>query len=437
MLNSPSLTDNSLPHVVIVGAGFAGLECAKALRTARARVTLIDRSNHHLFQPLLYQVATAGLSPGDIASPIRVLMRRNRNTEVVMGEVVDVDPTTQLVTLQNGHTITFDYLMLATGSTHSYFGNEHWERFAPGLKTVTDATTIRKKILLAYESAELETDAEKRRALLTFVIVGGGPTGVELAGSLSEMAKLAMQNDFRHIDPKNTRILLIEASPRILGQFPEELAQAARQELERLGVEVMLGKRVEEIDQSGVMVSGERLDAKTVIWAAGVKASPAGTWLKAETDRAGRVVVGGDLSVQGHPNIFVLGDTAHALDEAGKPLPGVAPVAMQQGKYVGRLLRERLAGRAMHEQFHYKDKGSMATVGRAFAIAMVKKLRLKGFLAWLTWIFVHIMYLVEFRNRVIVLLQWIWAYVTYQRGVRLIVGEEEPEPVYTPPREAV
>jgi NADH:ubiquinone reductase (H+-translocating) len=427
-------TTSSLPpRIVIIGAGFAGLECAKALRKVKAQVTIIDRSNHHLFQPLLYQVATAGLSPADIASPIRVVMRRNRNAEVLMGEVVDVDVDAKKVILETGVVVPYDYLVVATGATHSYFGKEHWEKDAPGLKSIADATAIRQKILLAFETAELEQDPDRKKALLTMVVVGGGPTGVELAGSIAEMSRLALCDDFKHFDPSRTRIVLIEAGPRVLAAFPEELAAKTEAELKRLGVEVMTGKRVEEIDSEGVVVSGQRINAKTVIWAAGVKASPAGKWLKTEVDKAGRVVVNADLSIKGHREIFVAGDTATALDENGKPFPGVAPVAMQQGRYIANVLKQRLIGDDITEPFTYWDKGSLATVGRAFAILKYKNIKLSGGMAWLIWVFVHIMYLVEFRNRFSVFLEWMWAYITYQRGVRLIVGEAEPKPVYSNP----
>jgi NADH:ubiquinone reductase (H+-translocating) len=429
---SPSSTQLP-PRIVIIGAGFGGLQAARALRGSKAQVTIIDRSNHHLFQPLLYQVATAGLSPADIASPIRVVMRKVRNSEVLMGEVVDVDTAEKKVILETGVVVPYDYLVIATGATHSYFGKEHWAKFAPGLKSIADATAIRQKILLAFETAEIEQDAERKKALLTMIVVGGGPTGVEMAGSIAEMSRLALCNDFKHFDPTKTRIMLIEGSDRILGQFPEDLAMKAHEELVRLGVEVRTGQRVEEIDEEGVIVGGERIHAKTVIWAAGVKASPAGEWLGAEVDRAGRVVVNGDMSVKGHREIFVIGDTATALDEEGRAFPGVAPVAIQQGKYVGKVLLQRLLGDEITEPFHYFDKGSLATVGRAFAILQFRKFKLAGGLAWLAWIFIHIMYLVEFRNRVAVFLEWLWAYMTYQRGVRLIVGEEEPRPIYSNP----
>lgn len=428
MIRAPLIPTQHLPHIVIIGAGFGGLECARALRRVDARITIIDRSNHHLFQPLLYQVATAGLSPGDIASPIRVVTRGMPHVNVIMGQVTDIDPDERKVYIESGIDLQYDHLVVATGAAHSYFGNDHWSEFAPGLKTIADATNIRKKILLAFEAAELERDPEKKKALLTMIVVGGGPTGVEMAGSIAEMSRLALRDDFKNFDPSTTRILLIEAAPRILNQFPDDLAQKAQQHLAKLGVEVMLSKRVEDIDAEGVVVSGERIGSNTVIWAAGVKASPAGEWLKAEMDKAGRVIVGGDLTIKGRPEVFVIGDTAASLDENGKLHPGVAPVAMQQGRYVAQVLKERLSGDKITAPFRYKDKGSMATVGRAFAIVLSKKLKLSGAIAWLAWLFIHIMYLVGFRSRFIVIFQWIWAYITYQRGVRLIVGEDVPEP---------
>jgi NADH dehydrogenase len=431
--NGTAKSDNLPPRIVIIGAGFGGLQAARALRGVNAQVTIIDRSNHHLFQPLLYQVATAGLSPADIASPIRVVMRKVRNSEVLMGEVIDVDTEQKKVILETGVVVPYDYLVIATGATHSYFGKPEWEKFAPGLKSIADATAIRQKILLAFETAEMEQDPERKKALLTMVVVGGGPTGVEMAGSIAEMSRLALCNDFKHFDPTKTRIILVEAGPRILNSFPEDLALKAQNELKRLGVEVMTGKPVEAIDAEGVSVSGERIRAKTVIWAAGVKASPAGKWLKTEMDKAGRVVVNGDLSVKGHREIFVIGDTAAALDQEGKQYPGVAPVAMQQGRFVAKTIKKQLFGEQTTETFHYFDKGNLATIGRAFAILQFRKIKLAGGLAWLAWIFIHIMYLVEFRNRVAVFLEWLWAYLTYQRGVRLIVGEEEPRPVFSNP----
>lgn len=413
----------SLPHVVIVGAGFGGLQAAMALKKAPVRVTIIDRKNHHLFQPLLYQVATAELSPADIATPIRAIMRHHKNTEVVMAEVTGIDMEGRRV-LMGERSLHYDYLVLATGSWHSYFGHNQWEQYAPGLKSITDATAIRRKILLAFEAAELEPDPEKQRALLTFVIVGGGPTGVEMAGAIAELARKSIVKDFRHINAASARIILVEAAPHILATFPASLTRKAQKQLERMGVEVITGTPVTDVDADGVQVNGERIATKTVIWAAGVAASPAGKWLNAETDKAGRVMVLSDLTLPHHPEIFVIGDSSHIMTSE-KPLPGVAPVAMQQGRYVAEVIRRRLKGDFSVRPFHYVDKGNLATVGRSFAIADIKHLHLSGFIAWVTWLVVHIFYLIGFRNRVLVMIQWAWAYFTYQRGARLITGEQE------------
>ncbi|HEY7355694.1 MAG TPA: NAD(P)/FAD-dependent oxidoreductase [Ktedonobacterales bacterium] len=413
--------DATQPRVVIVGAGFGGLQAARALRKAPAQVIVIDRRNHHLFQPLLYQVATAELSPADISIPIRAALRRQHNTEVLLAEVTGVDVEARRV-LIGERSVSYDYLVLATGAQHSYFGHDDWAPYAPGLKSNTDATAIRREILLAFEAAEIETNPEKRQALLTFVIVGGGPTGVELAGAIAGLARKSIARDFRHIDSSASRILLVEAGPRLLAAFPETLARKAQRELERDGVEVLTDAPVERVDADGVVIAGKRVSAQTIIWAAGVKASTAGKWLGAETDRAGRVIVGPDLTVPGHPEIFVLGDTASATQD-GKPLPGVAPVAMQQGHYVARVIRRRLAGKQEYKPFHYRDKGNLATVGRSYAITDLGFIQLAGFLAWVTWLVVHIFYLIGFRNRLLVMIQWAWAYLTYQRGARLITEE--------------
>lgn len=413
----------ALPHVVIIGGGFGGLRVAKGLRHAPVRVTLVDRSNHHLFQPLLYQVATAGLSPADIASPIRSVLRKQPNTQVLWGEVTGVDTARRTVALAGGDTLAYDYLVVATGARYNYFGHPEWEQAAPGLKTIEDATTLRAKILSAFEAAEMEPDAEVRKALLTFVVVGAGPTGVEMAGSIADLAHKALAKDFRHIDPHATKVLLVEAGPRILAAFPDALAAKAQAKLERMGVEVRTQAKVEAVDAAGVVVNGERLHSPTVMWAAGIVASPAGRWLGAETDRAGRVKVNADLTVPNAPDVYVIGDTAAATDEAGKPLPGVAPVAMQEGSYVAERINHRVRGvqQAPGERFHYLDKGNLATVGRAYAVLDIRGLHMAGFVAWVTWIFVHIFYLIGFRNRIFVMLQWFWAYVTFQRGARLIV----------------
>ncbi len=422
------------PRVVIVGAGFGGLEAALALRHAPVQVTVIDRNNHYVFQPLLYQVATAYLSPADITAPIRNVLRRQHNTEVLMAEVTDVDVVNRQVWIRDETTgmersVSYDYLALATGAGQSYFGRDDWAAYAPSLKTIPDATALRRKVLLAFEEAEMTADdAERVRSLLTFVIVGGGPTGVELAGAIAELAHRSLRGDFRHISVASTRIVLVEALPRLLNTFPESLSAKAARKLERLGVEVRIGERVEQVDAAGVVVEGARIDAATVIWAAGVTASPAGRWIGAETDRAGRVVVNGDLSVPGHPEIFVLGDTASATGDDGKPLPGVAPVAMQQGRYVGKAIRARVEGREQPQPFKYFNKGNLATIGRSFAIADFGFLRVSGFIAWVLWLGVHILYLIGFRNRLLVMVQWAWAYFTYEHGARIITPiSRQPE----------
>ena len=409
------------PRVVIVGAGFGGLQAARALRNAPVQVTVIDRRNHHLFQPLLYQVATADLSPADISMPIRAALRGQRNTEVLLAEVTGVDVEGRRV-LIGDRTVSYDYLVLATGAQHSYFGHDDWAPFAPGLKTTSDATAIRREILLAFEAAEIETSPEKRQALLTFVIVGGGPTGVELAGAIAGLARKTIVRDFCHIDSSTARILLVEASPRLLASFPETMARKAQRELERLGVEVKTGAAVEQVNVDSVVIAGETVSTCCVLWAAGVKASPAGSWLGTATDRAGRACVEPDLTVPGHPEIFVIGDTASVTGNE-KPLPAVAPVAMQQGRFVARVIRRRVAGVQESTPFHYHNKGNLATVGRAYALADLGFIQLTGFIAWVTWLVVHIFYLIGFRNRLLVMIQWAWAYLTYQRGARLITEE--------------
>jgi NADH:ubiquinone reductase (H+-translocating) len=413
------------PHVVIVGGGFAGLYCARGLRRAPVRVTVIDRSNFHLFQPLLYQVATASLSPADIAGPIRSILRRQENTEVWMGEVVDVDRKGRRVVLADGVSVAYDYLVLATGATHAYFGHDEWAEHAPGLKTVDDAIEMRRRFLLAFEEAEREGDPEARRRLLTFAIVGAGPTGVELAGAMAEIARKVMPRDFRAIDTSAARILLLEGAERVLPGYPEALSRKARAQLEALGVEVRTGALVTELGEGFVAVGErERIHARNVFWAAGVSASPLGARLGADTDRAGRVRVAGDLSLPGDPNVFVAGDLASASRAGGGPVPGVAPAAIQMGRFVARTIRRDLEGRP-REPFRYRDKGDLATIGRAAAVARIGRLRMAGFPAWLLWVVVHILYLIGFRNRLLVMIQWAWAYLTYQRGIRLITGSPQ------------
>ena len=411
-----------IPHVVIVGAGFGGLQAARALQDAPVRVTVIDRNNHHLFQPLLYQVATAGISPADICAPIRSILRKQKNADVVLGEVTGVDVEARLV-LMHDQSVPYDYLILATGARDSYFGHNDWAQFAPGLKSIVQATAIRRAILLAYEKAERETDPEKRQALLTFVLVGAGPTGVEMAGSIGGLAYKTLVSDFRSIDPRQTRVVLVEALPRVLAAFPEPLARKAHTALTRLGIEVRTNAPVEAIDSEGVVIAGERLAARTVIWTAGVAASPAGEWLRAETDRAGRVKVGSDLTVPGHPDIFVIGDTANFMED-GKPLPGVAQVAIQQGLYAASVIADRVAGKAHTEAFHYVDKGSMATVGRFYGIVSVGKFQTAGVVGWFLWLALHLIFLIGFRNRLVVLFQWLVYFTTFQRGARLITFED-------------
>jgi NADH:ubiquinone reductase (H+-translocating) len=411
-----------IPHVVIVGAGFGGLQAARALRDAPVRVTVIDRNNHHLFQPLLYQVATAGISPADICAPVRSILRKQKNADVVLGEVTGVDVEAKLVLMQD-QSIPYDYLILATGARDSYFGHNDWAQFAPGLKSIVQATAIRRAILLAYEKAERETDPEKRQALLTFVLVGAGPTGVEMAGSIGGLAYKTLVSDFRSIDPRQTRVVLVEALPRVLAAFPEPLARKAHTALTLLGIEVRTNAPVEAIDSEGVVIAGERLAARTVIWTAGVAASPAGEWLGAETDRAGRVKVGSDVTVPGHPDIFVIGDTANFMED-GKPLPGVAQVAIQQGRYAASVIADRVAGKAQTQPFHYVDKGSMATVGRFYGIVSVGKFQTAGVVGWFLWLVLHLMFLIGFRNRLVVLFQWLVYFTTFQRGARLITFED-------------
>src|ERR1700723_1204898 len=415
----------SQPRVIIVGGGFDGLAAAKALRKTPAEVILIDRSNHHLFQPLLYQVATAVLTPSQIATPIRSILRAQKNTTVILGEATGVDKDQKCVLVSDADRqnvpVAYDYLILATGATHSYFGHNEFEAFAPGLKSLADAEAARNKILQTFELAEAEEDPGRHQDLLTFILVGAGPTGVEMAGALAVLVRTTLKSDFRRIDPASARIVLVVMAFRFLQPFSEDLSKAAKQRLEKLGVEVRLGHSVDQIDADGIVVAGERIGSKTGIWPAGVAPSPAGKWLKAEMDRAGRVRIQGDLTVPGRPEIFVIGDTA-SLDQNGKPLPGVAQVAMQQGRYAGKLIHNRIAGNAAPGPFSYFDKGSMAVVGKGFAVLQTGKVHVSGFGAWLTWAAVHLQFLATSSLRLSVFLQWIWTYVTGQRGSRLIVN---------------
>ncbi len=420
------------PRVVIVGGGFGGLHAALGLKRAPVEVTLIDRRNFHLFQPLLYQVATGGLSPGDISSPIRRALRMQRNARVLLGEAVGLDAARRFVELRDGERLPYDTLVVATGARHHYFGNEEWEQLAPGLKSVEDATEMRRRILLAFERAERERDPATRRALLNFVIVGAGPTGVELAGAICELARDTLRHDFRSIDPRETRVLLVEGADRVLPVYPADLSAKARKSLERLGAEVRVKTLVKGLDQDGVTLESggqrERVPARCVLWAAGVRASSLARVLEKEAgaslDRAGRLLVEPDCSLPGHPEIFAIGDIANFSHQGDAPLPGVAPVAMQQGRYVARAIVRRLKSREV-EPFRYRDKGNMATIGRKAAVADFGRIRFGGFFAWLLWSAVHVFFLIEYENRVLVALRWLWNYVTRNRGTRLITGSSD------------
>ena len=419
-----SQTQRTQPHVIIVGGGFGGLAAARALKKAPVRVILLDRMNHHLFQPLLYQVATAVLAPSEIASPIREMLRKQRNATVALLEVtrVDADARRVFFSYLDGaeRSLSYDYLILATGVQQSYFGHDEFAPFAPGLKSLQDAEAIRAKLLKAFEIAEIEVDPAQHRDLLTFVLVGAGPTGVEMAGAIADMVRGTLKSDFRRVDPRSARIILIEGAPRIVPTFAESLSRKAHARLTQMGVEIRTNARVETVDAEGVVVGGERIASRTVFWTAGVTPSPAGQWLQAETDRAGRVRVLPDLSVPGRPEVFVVGDTA-SLDQDGKPLPGVAQVAMQQGRHVGRSIARRVAGQAPPRPFHYFDKGNMAVIGRNFAILESGQWHVSGFVAWLAWAAIHIMFLPQAGSKVMVFTQWVWSYVTKQRGSRLIL----------------
>jgi len=408
-------------RVVIVGAGFGGLAAARGLARAKVAITLVDRRNHHLFQPLLYQVATAGLSPADIAAPIRSILRGQQNVRVVLDTAIGVDREGRRVILEEGRPVPYDRLILATGARHSYFGCDDWAEHAPGIKTIDDATAVRRKVLLALERAEGETDPARRQALLTFAVIGGGPTGVEMAGAIAELARRSVSKDFRSITPQCSRVLLIEAGPRLLGGFPESLSEKARAAIEQLGVTVLAGKPVEAVTDRHVDVAGIRIRTDTVIWAAGVQASPASMWIDATADRAGRVLVRQDLTVPGYPEIFAIGDTAAFVRRDGRTLPGTAPVAKQQGRHVARQI---IRGRP--EPFRYRDYGNLATIGRHRAVADFGKLRLSGTLAWLVWCTAHIFFLAGYRNRLIVGANWLWNYLTFERGARLITGDAKP-----------
>jgi NADH dehydrogenase len=419
--SSPS----DLPRVVIVGAGFGGLEVAKGLPDVPARITVLDRHNYNLFQPLLYQVATAALSPADVAVPIRSVLH-GANTEMLLDEVTGIDRSGHLVATRDGRCIGFDILVLATGSTYNYFGHSEWEPLAPSLKTLDDAVAIRRSVLLAFEKAEGSDDPAERAALLTFVLVGGGPTGVELAGAIAELAKATLVRDFRHIDPSAARIILVEAAPRILGAFPEKISAYARSALHKLGVDVVTGAPIEAIDAQGVVIApGRRVETQNVIWCAGVEATPAGSWLGIGTGRNGAVKVEPDLTLPGHPEIFVIGDAASAIGRDGRPLAGLAAVAQQQGRYVAKAIRARLSGKRVRP-FRYRDYGTMATIGRMAAVADFGRVQVTGFLGWLLWGAIHIYRLIGVRNRAMVFLNWLWAWFTYGRGARLITGDDRP-----------
>jgi NADH dehydrogenase len=420
-MSAPDSPAARTPRVVIIGAGFGGLYAARALRHAPIEITLVDRRNHHLFQPLLYQVATAGLSPGDIAYPIRAVLSRQRNTRVLLAEAQAVDLEARKVILKDG-SLDYDYLIIATGATDSYFGHDDWERLAPGLKTLEDALEIRRRILYAFELAEREGDEARRRALLTFVVVGGGPTGVELAGAIAEIARQVMVRDFRAIDPREARVILVEAGPRVLAAYPGDLSAKAEASLRKLGVEVWTSSPVTRIENGRVVAGGRDVSAATTLWAAGVKASPLAQSLGTKLDKSGRAIVEPDLSLPGHPETFVIGDLACFLQQTGKPLPAVAPAAIQQGRHAARNILHDLRGRP-RVPFHYLDKGTLATIGRAAAVADFGFVKISGFFAWLAYLFVHLFFLIGFRNRFVVMFEWAWAYFTFERSARLITGD--------------
>jgi NADH dehydrogenase len=418
---------NERPRVVVLGGGFGGLYAAKSLRGAPVEVTLVDRRNHHLFQPLLYQVATAGLNPADIAAPIRSILRGQENVSVLLAEAASVDTAAKEVRFADGGALAYDFLIVATGATHSYFGRDEWAAFAPGLKSIEDALEIRRRVFFAYEAAERESDPARRQAFLTFAIIGAGPTGVEMAGALAEISRQALADEFDHIDPRQARIVLVEGQDRVLPGYPETLSAKARRQLERLGVEVRTGTRVTGLDAEGALLGGERLDARTIVWAAGVAASPLAKSLGVPLDRAGRVVVRPDLTIPGQDEVYVIGDLA-ALEQDGHLVPGVSPAAIQEGRHAARNVRRRLAGQP-NAAFRYLDKGSFATIGRGAAVGELRGgLRLSGFLAWIAWLAIHLFFLIGFRNRSLVLFQWAYSYLTFRRGARLITGAVAARP---------
>jgi NADH dehydrogenase len=416
--------DSNRKRIVIIGGGFGGLKVAESLARLPVQITLVDRRNHHTFQPLLYQVATAGLSPAEIAAPIREILAHHENVEVLLGEVVGFNLNERKVKL-HGFDLSYDYLVVAAGVSHAYFGHDDWKIFAPGLKTIEDALEIRRRVLLAFEMAERHAATTGEQSPLTFVVVGAGPTGVELAGTLAEIARKSLAEDFRHIDPKKTRIVLLEAGPSVLAAYPPDLRESAKRQLERLGVEVRLDSAVSDVRLGEIYVEGQVMHATLVLWAAGVSASPLGLALGGPVDRAGRVLVEADLSLPGHPDVFVIGDLASLKQTDGTPLPGVAPVAMQEGRWVAKQIAADLGGNP-RAPFHYVDKGSLATIGRAAAVAQFGKLHISGYLAWLSWLFIHIFFLIGFRNRILVMIQWAWSYFTYDRSARLITGADRP-----------
>jgi NADH dehydrogenase len=417
-----------MPRIVIIGAGFGGLTAAQELAGADAEVTVVDRHNYHLFQPLLYQVATAALSPADIAWPIRHILRRQKNTTVLLDAVKSIDAAVSVVHTQGGQTLPWDYLIVATGAQHSYFGHAEWEKDAPGIKTIADATDLRQKILLAFERAEAESDVAKRAALLTFIVVGGGQTGVEMAGAIAELARHSIAEDFRNIEPGSARIILAEAGPRILPTLEEKLSAKAKAVLEKMGIEVMVSGKVEEVDGEGVSINGQRIAAKSIVWAAGVRASRAGEWLGSAMDRAGRVVVDKKLNIAGNDRIYVIGDTAAYTPEgAERALPGTAPVAKQMGQFVAKRIKALISGKQPPDNFRYKDVGTVAAIGRNNAIVVLPHLKVSGFIGWLMWGVSHIYFLIGLRNRVSVMLNWAWDYVTWQRGARLITSDDPEE----------